>query len=128
MNNQYPPDAQKAVLVVETPRTEENLAITEPSKTNMKTKDQYLLVTTLHKGVFAGFGKPTTNKTIRLTEARMCVYWSKDVKGIVGLAANGPTSGCKIGPAAPAMTLQDVTSVMEVSEKAMEAWNKQPWA
>lgn len=91
-------------------------------------KQKYLVVTTAHKGVFAGFGVPTTNKTIRLEQARMCVYWSMDVKGVVGLASDGPTSGCKIGPAAPAMTLQDVTSVMEASQKAEDAWNKQPWA
>ena len=91
-------------------------------------KQKYLVVTTAHRGVFAGFGKPTTNKTIRLTDARMCVYWSADVKGVVGLASDGPTSGCKIGPAAPAITLQDVTSVMEASKKAEDAWTKQPWA
>jgi hypothetical protein len=90
-------------------------------------KKQYLVVTTAHRGVFAGYGQPATNKTIRLTDARMCVYWSADVKGVVGLASDGPTSGCKIGPAAPAITLQDVTSVMEASQKAEEAWNRQPW-
>jgi hypothetical protein len=91
-------------------------------------KDQkYLVVTTAHKGVFAGYGKPSTNKTIQLTEARMCVYWSADVKGVVGLASDGPTAGCKIGPAAPAITLQDVTSVMEASKKAEDAWTAQPW-
>lgn len=90
--------------------------------------DKYLIVTTSHRGVFAGYGQPTDNKTIRLTEARMCVFWAADVKGVVGLASDGPSSGCKIGPAAPAITLQDVTSVMEASKKAEDAWNKQPWS
>ena len=93
----------------------------------MKT-DKYLVVTTLHKGVFAGYGTPTNNKTIRLTQARMCVYWSSDVKSVVGLASSGPTLGCKIGPAAPAITLHDVTSVMEASEESKIAWEKGPWA
>jgi len=88
---------------------------------------KYLVVTTAHKGVFAGYGAPTTNKTIRLTDARMCVYWSSDVKGVVGLASDGPSSSCKVGPAAPAITIQDVTAVMEASQKAEEAWTKQPW-
>ena len=57
----------------------------------------------------------------------MCVYWSSDVKGVVGLAAKGPTRGCKIGPPAPFITLQDVTSVMEASEEAAKAWESQPW-
>lgn len=87
-----------------------------------------LIVTTEHKGVFFGYGIPTENKTIRLENCRMAVYWSTDVKGVVGLAANGPTTGCRIGPAAPALTLQDVTSVMEVSKKAAEQWEAAPWS
>lgn len=86
-----------------------------------------LIVTTEQKGVFFGYGKPTTNKTIRLEQAQMCVYWSADVHGVVGLAAKGPTSGCKIGPPAPAITLQNVTAVMEVSEAAAAKWKAEPW-
>ncbi len=94
----------------------------------MKDKsDIPLVVTTNHRGVFFGFGRPTTNKTIRLTKVQMCVYWSSDVKGVLGLAASGPTRGCKIGPPVPAMTLQDVTGVIEASDEAKSAWEKQPW-
>ena len=94
----------------------------------MKTKTNVpLVVTTSHKGVFFGYGNPTDESTIQLTEVRMCVYWSPDVRGVVGLAANGPTSSCRIGPAAPAMTLRDVTAVMEVSDKAEAAWKSEPW-
>jgi len=87
-----------------------------------------LVVTTIHKGVFFGYAKPTQDKTIRLERVRMCVYWSNDVKGVLGLAANGPTNGCKIGPEVPAMTLRDVTGIMEVSAKAEAQWQKEPWA
>jgi len=90
-------------------------------------KPQPLVVTTEHRGVFFGYGTPSTDKTIRLEKARMCVYWSADVKGVVGLAANGPTKGCRIGPAAPAITLQSVTSIMEVSKEAEKNWNAEPW-
>ena len=58
----------------------------------------------------------------------MCIYWSADIKGVVGLAATGPNKSCKVGPAAPAMTLRDVTAVMECSPKAVEAWESEPWA
>jgi hypothetical protein len=92
-----------------------------------KNKDIPMVVTTAHRGVFFGFGRPSTNKTIRLTNAQMCVYWSSDVKGVLGLAAKGPTRGCKIGPPVPAMTLQDVTGVIEASDEARIAWKKQPW-
>jgi hypothetical protein len=93
----------------------------------MKNKNIPLVVTTAHKGVFFGYGKPTTNKIIRLEKAQMCVYWSQDVHGVLGLAAIGPSSSCKIGPPVPAMTLQDVTGVMEASKKAESAWANQPW-
>ena len=91
----------------------------------MKTKA--LLVTTSHKGVFFGYGAPSAEATIKLERARMCVYWSTACHGVLGLAANGPTSNCKVGPAVPAITLRDVTSVTEVSEIAVKAWEKEPW-
>lgn len=90
-------------------------------------KLQPLIVTTAHKGVFFGYGTPNGETTIRLERARMCVFWSTDVKGVVGLAATGPTKGCRIGPAAPAITLRDVTAVMEPTNDAVKAWEEQPW-
>lgn len=86
-----------------------------------------LVVTTQHRGVFFGYGQVTTEKTIRLEDAQMCVYWSSDVKGVVGLAADGPTASCKVSEPAPAITVQDVTAVMEVSKKAEAAWKQKPW-
>jgi hypothetical protein len=88
---------------------------------------QPLLVTTEYRGVFFGYGIPTTEKTIRLTDVQMCVYWSSDLKGVLGLATSGPTKQCKIGPPAPAMTLQAITSIIEVSAEAAKRWKEQPW-
>jgi hypothetical protein len=91
-----------------------------------------VIVTTAHKGVFFGYvprGETRSDaQTIRLERARMCVYWSADVRGVMGLAATGPVNGCKIGPAVPAITLRGVTSVMEVSEDAAAKWESAPWA
>jgi hypothetical protein len=97
------------------------------SKTAPTTKVP-LVVTTEHRGVFFGYGVPTTEKVIRLEQARMCVKWTSDVRGVVGLAANGPTKDCRIGPAAPAITLQKVTSIMEVSPEAEAKWKLEPWS
>lgn len=90
-------------------------------------KGKALVVTTIHKGVFFGYGQPTNSKTIRITDARMCVYWSADVKSVLGLAATGPSPTCKIGPSVPSLILRDVTSVMEVSEQAAKNWELAPW-
>ena len=87
-----------------------------------------LVVTTAYRGVFFGYGIPTDGKTIRIERVRMCVYWSPDVKSVLGLAATGPSSLCKVGPAAPAMTLQDVTGVIEASEECAIRWESGPWA
>jgi len=94
---------------------------------NTKTKPKALIVTTEHRGVFFGYGEVTTEKTIRLTDVQMCVYWSSDMKGVLGLASTGPTKQCKIGPPAPAMTLHSVTSIIEVSDEAAKKWKEQPW-
>lgn len=91
-------------------------------------KEVPLVVTTAHRGVFFGMGIPTDAKTIRITGARMCVYWSADVKSVLGLAATGPSKSCKVGPAVPGLTLSDVTSVMECSEQAAKAWESGPWS
>jgi hypothetical protein len=87
-----------------------------------------LLVTTEHKGVFFGYGQITDNKIIKLTDARMCVYWSADVHGLIGLAASGPTAGCKISPAAPSILLQGVTAILEVSPQAEAQWKQEIWS
>ena len=87
-----------------------------------------IVVTTEHKGVFFGYGTPTDEKTITITDARMCVYWDASVHGVVGLAGNGPSKNCKITPKVPSMTLQDVTCIMDCSEAAAKAWESEPWA
>ena len=86
-----------------------------------------LVVTTSHHGVFFGYGQPTTDGTIRLERVRMAVYWSADMKGVVGLAVSGPSNDCHIGPAAPAITLLGVTAVMEATPEAAAAWESAPW-
>jgi len=90
-------------------------------------KLQPLVVTTAHRGVFFGYGVASDAPTIRLERVRMCVYWPAENKGVVGLAAHGPKKGARIGPAAPAMTLRDVTSVMEVAPEAVKRWEAEPW-
>lgn len=87
-----------------------------------------LLVTTAHRGVFFGYGVQSDASTITLTDARMCVYWTADLHGVIGLATRGPGSGCKIGPAASSITLRDVTAVIECSAAAVENWKKEIWS
>jgi hypothetical protein len=90
---------------------------------------RYVLVTTAHRGVFGGFlvGEPAKEK-VTLTKARNCLYWSSDVRGFVGLAEKGPTAGCRVGPAAPELTLFDITAVIVCTPEAAQAWEGvKPW-
>jgi hypothetical protein len=97
------------------------------AKTSKASGERAVLVTTAHRGVFFGYAADTDGETIALKRARLCVYWSRDVKGFMGLAANGPTSGCRVGPPAD-ITVRSVTAVAEVTPKAVEAWERAPWS
>lgn len=85
-----------------------------------------VLVTTAHRGVFFGYATKTDGETIALKRSRLCIYWSTDVKGFMGLAANGPTTNCRIGPAAD-ITLRAITAVLEVTPEAVTKWEAAPW-
>lgn len=93
----------------------------------MKAKDRAVLVTTQHKGVFFGYATETGGSTIKLLRARMCVYWSSDLRGILGLASAGPNKNCKVGPACD-MELRDITMVAECTPEAVVKWEASPWS
>ena len=85
-----------------------------------------VLVTTAHRGVFFGYATKTDGETIILKRARLCVYWSSDLRGFMGLASAGPGSGCKIGPAAD-IELRAITAAVAVSPEAVKRWEAAPW-
>lgn len=87
----------------------------------MAKKERAVIVTTAHRGVFYGWASDTDGETIFLRGARLCIYWSADLRGFMGLAAVGPSKDCKIGPRAD-ITLRSITSVIEVSEEAQKRW------
>jgi len=88
-----------------------------------------VVVTTSYRGVFFGYvDAPSDAQTIRIENARMCVRWSEDVRSVVGLASSGPSAGCRIGPAVPAITLRDVTAVIECSAEAAQKFETAPWS
>lgn len=94
-----------------------------------KAKSRPCVVTTEHRGVFFGFceAEDTTARTVTLTEAQMCVYWSSDVQGVVGLAVSGPSKSSRVTPPAPRLTLTGTTAVMDATEDAVKAWKERPW-
>jgi len=96
----------------------------------MKTKRIGVVVTTEHRGVFFGYADSIeipTNNTIRLTDARMCIYWSADVRGVMGLSATGPTKSCRVTAAVPTFAVNAITSIAACTPGAVKAWEAQPW-
>jgi hypothetical protein len=88
---------------------------------------KYYLVTTSYRGVFAGELIEDRGDVVVLAEARNCVYWDRETKGFLGLAATGPTQGCRIGPKVPSITLRGVTAIAECTLEARARWESAPW-
>lgn len=97
-------------------------------KTTDKPTGRAVLVTTAHRGIFFGFATPAecerarTEKSIALTNARNCLYWTAAMQGFIGLASIGPDRECKIGPVALELTLNDITSVVACTPGAVDKW------
>lgn len=94
-----------------------------------ETNGQAVLVTTQHRGVFFGnlIGEANKDKVV-LANCRNVLYWDAATKGFLGLAANGPTKGCRVGPAANgSSTLFDVTGVFTCTPEAVKAFQESQW-
>lgn len=85
-------------------------------------KERPVIVTTAHRGVFFGYATDTTGETIFLARTRLCLQWSADLRGFMGLAVFGPNGSCKIGPTSPGIDLRAITAVLEVSPEAEKKW------
>lgn len=95
-------------------------------KKNATSDSRPVLVTTAHRGVFFGYADDTKGDVINLKRARLCVFWSSDIKGFMGLASSGPSRLCRIGPPAD-IELRSITAVVEVTPEAVEQWENAPW-
>lgn len=85
-----------------------------------------VIVTTQHRGVFCGLipaDQDLSAKAFPLEQARMAIYWGT-TKGLMQLAATGPTSSSKISAAADIPMLHDITAVFTVTEEAWQQWRK----
>lgn len=89
-----------------------------------------VVITTEQRGVFFGYVLDDSQAPTRidLEQARMCVYWHAEVKGVMGLASGGPTKNCRITNAIPKLTAWKVTAVLECSPEAVENWEKNLWS
>ena len=92
-----------------------------------ESSEKAVMVTTAHRGVFFGYATDTDGEIVKLKRARLCLYWSSDVKGFMGLAASGPSKSCRIGPPAD-IDLRSITAVVSVAPEAVQKWEAAPWS
>ncbi len=81
-----------------------------------------VLVTTEFRGVFFGYADDTSGDNITLANARNCIYWPSTNGGFGGLASEGPAKGSRIGARVDKIDLRKITSVAEVADDAVKAW------
>ena len=105
----------------------------------MSKKKRMVVVTTdsNRRGVFAGelvkevkkeFPSGSILWFVTLKNAQMCVYWSPETHGVLGLAATGPAKGSRITPQVLSIELDGVTSIMDMTDEAVKKWRAEPWS
>ena len=87
-----------------------------------------VVVCTQYRGVFFGYTADTSGDQITLKRSRMCLYWSKSLRGVLGLASEGPNSECRISGPVKSIDLRGVTAVIEMSPEAVAKWEAAPWS
>lgn len=85
-----------------------------------KAKERPVIICTEFRGVFFGYAADTSGDVIKLTKARMAIYWGT-TRGVMELAETGPTSKSRISARAD-IEIRKVTAVFEVTEAATAKW------
>lgn len=61
-------------------------------------------------------------KTAIIADARMCIFYSRETGGELGLAAIGPQAGSRISAVAPRVEVEGVVQIADVSDVARSKW------
>jgi hypothetical protein len=99
----------------------------------MKSKKTLPVLITTNKdlrGVFFAYINPedVDKEIIEVENVQMCVYWSVETRGVLGLAADGPAKGSRVTKPAPRGVIRGITLVAECSKEAVKAWKACPWS
>lgn len=89
-----------------------------------ETKMKPVLVTTKHRGVFAGLipaDADLSATSMGLKRARMAIRFGT-TRGVVQLAETGPTGNSKISAVADVPMLHDITALFEITPEAWAKW------
>ena len=86
-----------------------------------------VVVTTSHRGVFFGTLAKREGSDVELENARVCIYWTRETRGFVGLAKTGPLGDSRVSRSCPRMAISSVTSIMECTQESVTRWESGPW-
>lgn len=86
-------------------------------------KKRFVLVTTEHRGVFAGELAEHDRSKVTLINAKCAIYWNTK-RGFLELAQVGPNAGSRISAPAASLILYGVTSIADVTTEAEAKWEK----
>lgn len=88
----------------------------------MSNPNPYVLITTTHRGIFAGhLSVDASPAYVIITDARCAIRFGT-TGGFLELADTGPTKDSKIGNAVSSIKVFDITSITLVSEEAQVKW------
>ena len=92
-----------------------------------------VVVCTDKRGVVFGYTTDVNADPMELTDARMCLRWSKEIGGVFGLAEKGPynasaSGNTTISATVTSLTLRGITAVFKCDIAAEKAWNAAPVA
>lgn len=83
-----------------------------------------VLITTKHRGVFAGElpeGQDLTATAMPVKNARMAIYFGT-TRGLLELAETGPTYKSRISAPADIPMLHDITAIFAITDEAWAKW------
>jgi hypothetical protein len=96
------------------------------TKQNQPDNLRPVLITTQHRGVFAGLipvNQDINARSMALKSAKMAIYWGT-TKGLMELCESGPTSRSRISAPADIPALHDITAVFDITPAAWQKWQE----
>jgi len=96
------------------------------------TKDfigKHVVITTKSRRwlIMHGTLEAVSGDTVRLKDARCCVYFSAATKTHTGLASHGPAEGSRIARRVDTAIVSGVETVSPATDEATKRWEREEW-
>jgi len=98
--------------------------------TGIQKKENVMVVVVLteFKEIFCGECDDPWGDVLMLKNARQAIFFSEETHGLLGLAANGPAEGSRIGPVVEEMRVARPVNVIKCSAEAVKKWESAEWS